>query len=342
MVPREVTNPLSPASDKAIRVLFVEDAFDQALLVKAFLASFGKFEITHSQDGNRAAELLREQEWDLVITDLNLPGLDGFELCRIAHALPHPPPVLAVTGYTGAHYQEEAFRAGANDLLTKPLDKDEFLAKVGDLTGRGAPSPVARVARVVLAVGGLVGDVEMGCGGMLLKELAQGAEVFIVPLCRDEMDTVGSSLEGAAKAAALLGARVVVDELALDDTQRRVSLLERLVRDTKPVLALVPAMDDAHPSRREAFRVSRMLLKAVPSVLAYQTATTGLDFKPSHFEDVADQMARKMETLALYQAAGAARVDLTPRLAQAFALYWGRFERFGEVEAFEVLTNEGQ
>lgn len=138
-------------SDKAIRVLFVEDAFDQALLVKAFLQSMGPVQVVHAQDGESAARLVREQEWDLLVTDLNLPGLDGFELCRIARAVHPSLPVLAVTGYTGAHYQEQAFRAGATELLTKPLDRDEFVAKVTELTGLGGDA--GRPA--IPAVGGL-------------------------------------------------------------------------------------------------------------------------------------------------------------------------------------------
>lgn len=330
---------MSPQSDKPVRVLFVEDALDQALLVKSFLQSAGGYEVSHSQDGDHAAKLLEEEEWDIVITDLNLPGIDGFELCRIARALPEPPPVLAVTGYTGAHYQEEAFRAGADELLTKPLDKEEFLAKVVELTGRGSGSSAPPVQRVILAVGGLVGDVEMGCGGTLLKERERGAAVVILPMCRDELDTDGRGLQGAVNAAAVLGARIVVDEAALDDTKRRVSLLEEVVQETRPTAVFIPALDEAHPSRRQAFRIGKMLVGKVPTVLSYQTATTGMEFRPTRFEDVAEQMMQKMEALTEYQAAGASRMDLAPRLAQAFARYWGRFERFGEVEAFEVLSD---
>jgi DNA-binding response OmpR family regulator len=329
---------LSPQSEQPIRVLFVEDSFDQALLVKSFLKSSDGFDVTHSQDGIHAAELLKAKEWDLLITDLNLPGLDGFELCRMARSVANPPPVLAVTGYTGKHYQEAAYRAGALDLLTKPINKDELLTKVANLTGMGAAQAVPG-SRAVLAVGGLVGDVEMGCGGTLLKERERGTNVVIFPMCRDEMDTSGRGMEGARKAAGILGARIVVDEVALDSTQRRVSLLGQLVRDTRPAVAFIPAMDDAHPSRREAFRIAKMLVGKVPAVLAYQTVTTGLDFRPSRFEDVAEQMVQKMEALAVYQEVGASRLDLAPRLAQAFARYWGRFERFGEVEAFEILSN---
>ena len=48
-------------------------------------------------------------------------------------------------------------------------------------------------------------------------------------------------------------------------------------------------------------------------------------------------MVMKMAALAAYQAAGAGRLDLAPRMAQAYARYWGRFHNFTEVEAFEIL-----
>jgi len=76
----------------------VEDAFDQALVVKSFFASAGNFDVTHAQDGDSAAQFLRGEEWDLFVTDLNLPGTDGFELIRICRELHPEVPVMATTG----------------------------------------------------------------------------------------------------------------------------------------------------------------------------------------------------------------------------------------------------
>ena len=327
---------MSPGPTKAIRILFVEDAFDQALVVKAMLQSHGNFAVTHAQDGDHAAKLLQQGEWDLLLTDLNLPGLDGFELCRMAKAASPGMPVLAVTGYTGAHYQEQAFRAGASDLLQKPLNATDLIRKVNELTG----STNVKERATVLAVGGLVGDVEMGCGGALLNHQLAKAEVVIVHLCRDDLDPGNLALAGAARAAEVIGAKVIVDEVALDDTQRRVVLLERVVRDLQPRIVYIPAMDDAHPARREAFRIGKGAAAPVPSLYAYQTATTGPGFTPTHFEEVGNVLAQKLEALQAFREAGARRPDLSPNMAQAYARYWGRLHRFTEVEPFEVLRNE--
>jgi CheY-like chemotaxis protein len=321
-----------PSAD-TIRVLFVEGAFDDVLLVRGFLEPLGSLDITHCSDGDHAAELLRSDTWGLLITELDLPGLDGFELCRIARSVDPTLPILALTGSMATHYQEEAFRAGATELLAKPLTEDDLKARVSELTGIGeGPTRSA-----ILAVGGLVGDVEMGCGGTLRKHAAAGAEVVIAALCRDALDHAGRGLTRAGRAAEILGARSVIDETALDDTERRMAVVERLVGDLRPRIVFLPAMDDSHPARREAFRIVKAATGTVPSVLAYQTASSGLDFRPSRFEDVSEQLIDKMEALTAYMDSGANRLDLAPRMAQAYARYWGRLHRFVEVEPFEVI-----
>ena len=177
----------------------------------------------------------------------------------------------------------------------------------------------------------------MGCGASLVLHAQEGAEVTMVALSRDETDPTGAGFEAAERAAEFLGARLVVDEAALDDAQRRIALLERLVRDLVPQVVYLPASDELHPVRREAFRIGRAVTGDVPMVLGYQTATTGMDFRPTRFRDVGEAMVDKMEARTAYQSPALSRPDLAPRLAQAYARYWGRLERFLEVEAFEVL-----
>ena len=105
----------------------------------------------------------------------------------------------------------------------------------------------------------------------------------------------------------------------------------------RPGTVYMPAPDDRDASRKEAAEMVREASQEVETVLAYETATTGLEFTPSHFNDVRAEMVLKMEALAAYQAVGAPRVDLRPRMAQAYARYWGRFRDFTEVEAFELI-----
>ena len=322
-------------SSTLLRVLFVEDAFDHALLVKAFLGGAGGYEVTHSQDGDHAVMLLQDQEWDLVISDLNLPGTDGFEVIRVARGMDRDLPILATTGYTEQTYHDRATKAGATRILTKPLAKDTFLATVNVLMGAEVePSPPAGN---ILAVEGLAGDVEMGCGGTLLQAAAAGHTVVVLPLSQDGLNASDTALNASKAACRVLGLRLVVDKAALEDAQRRVAVMRKAVADLQPMVVYVPSMDDSHPARMDAFRVAKAATGDVPMVLAYQTATTRIDYHPTHFVDVSDQMDTKLAALSHFEPAYAGRPDLRPEMARAYARYWGRHLRFSQVEAFEVI-----
>ena len=87
----------------------------------------------------------------------------------------------------------------------------------------------------------------------------------------------------------------------------------------------------------EAFRVVKAATAKVATVLAYPTATTRMDYEPTHFVDIANQMATKSEALSHFQTGGANRLEVTSEMAQAYARYSDRHERFPQVEAFEVV-----
>ena len=150
----------------------VEDAIEEVYLVRDFLEKGGQLQVTTSQDGEQAARLVRERTFDLVVTDLNLPGMDGYELIQLVKSSHPELPVLAITGYTATHYIEHAYRAGADRVLTKPLDSEDLLARALELLGAEAPAEAPPPA--VLAIGALPGDVEGGCGGSLLVSRDRG------------------------------------------------------------------------------------------------------------------------------------------------------------------------
>ena len=194
----------------------------------------------------------------------------------------------------------------------------------------------------MLAIGGLPGDAELGCGGTLLQHRARGEDIVLVPLSLGRDGTGGDAMRVAADR---LGARVIVTESAVgraDDSSEHQLLLERLVREIQPHTVFVPSLGDDEPDRREAHRLSRDAVTDVPTVLAYETATTTPQFQPSRFVDVHEQMIEKLQALSAYAVGPRARPELRPAYAQAHARYWGRFAGFGEVEPFEVLRQDGK
>jgi CheY-like chemotaxis protein len=314
-----------------VQVLLVEDSIEEVFLIRALLEKAGTYQVTTSQDGDQAARLLKERPFDVVITDLNLPGIDGFGLIRLVKANRPTVPVLALTGYAADHYVEHAYRAGADHVLTKPLDRDELLRQVGALVGtRPATQPRAPT---VLAIGALPGDVEWGCGGQLLAARQRGEEVVVIPL-QSRADAADAERRGAER----LGARLILTDAqpaGPEGTKARQMLLERIVRELKPHLVLIPSLADGNGERREAHRLARSALGDVPNILAYETSTSTADFHPSRFVDIGPHLDRKIEVLGGYLARG--RADLDPGFIEATARYWGKHLQFGLAEAYEVL-----
>jgi two-component system cell cycle response regulator DivK len=109
-------------------VLLVEDDRDGRLLFAEWLVSAG-FRVEQAHNGLQALERARDLLPDAILTDLNIPGIDGYELTRRLKADPRtsPIPVLAVAGYVPfTQDPARAERAGCDVILTKPCDPDDL------------------------------------------------------------------------------------------------------------------------------------------------------------------------------------------------------------------------
>jgi CheY-like chemotaxis protein len=321
------------------QVLLVEDSIEEIFLIRAFLEKTGLFEVTLAQDGHTAARKISENDWDLIVTDLNLPGVDGYDLIRLIKSKNKSTPVLASTGYTASHYVDQAYRAGADHVMVKPIDRDEFVRKATELASAGSRQAEVKVA-FVLAIGAIPGDIEAGCGGTLLDAKEKGNGVLLMPLTAG-MDE--GTKEAQRRSAELMGARIIMPGATVSHTENPAEhqmLLERIVRELKPVTAFIPSLAEDNPHRREAHRLSRSAVADVPSVLAYESGTCTPQFTPNRFLDVEASMDRKLEVLSAYASLG--RPDLDAGYVQAAARHWGRHLKFGEAEAFEVLRDQGK
>ena len=118
------------------RILLAED--DDSL--RGFLARAlerAGYEVTACADGDEAAAVI-DEDWDLLLTDIVMPGLDGIELCRKLRAddRTRSIPVLAITGYDDRHYPDRVRTAGADQVLMKPCDWDVLVNEARRLLSR--------------------------------------------------------------------------------------------------------------------------------------------------------------------------------------------------------------
>ena len=121
-------------------ILVVDDNTDNVEILRAFLESRG-FTVAEARDGRTALARLEEVRPDLVLLDVMMPGMDGWEVCRVIKQHPQlsETRVVMVTAKGGFEDKFEGLRSGADDYVVKPVDFQDLLAKVQrNLAARGS------------------------------------------------------------------------------------------------------------------------------------------------------------------------------------------------------------
>src|SRR5438105_10036284 len=125
---------------KAPRILIVDDDSGQRSLLDSFLRAQG-FDTLPVSSGERALEILRSEPVSMMISDVRMPGMTGLETLRRARQEHAVLPVLLVTAYADIREAVGAVRDGALSYLPKPIDLDELLSIVRQVTGVTPPTP---------------------------------------------------------------------------------------------------------------------------------------------------------------------------------------------------------
>lgn len=134
-----------------MRVLLVEDDLTAARGIMLMLKSAGAV-VDHSDTGEEGLELARHYDYDIVLLDLLLPDLEGFEVVRRMRIARNHTPVLILSGMSRPEAKVRALAIGADDFLTKPFDQEELLARMQAVVRRckGFSQPKLRIASVEL------------------------------------------------------------------------------------------------------------------------------------------------------------------------------------------------
>lgn len=114
------------------RVLYVEDNDDNAYMLQLRFELLGGFELLIARDGAAGLALATAARPDLILMDLNLPGIDGWEATRRLKSDPRTAaiPVIALTAHAMTGERENAIAAGCDEFDTKPVDFDRLLGKI--------------------------------------------------------------------------------------------------------------------------------------------------------------------------------------------------------------------
>ena len=121
-----------------MKILYVEDNDDNVYVLRNRLGRLG-FEVVIASDGEEGVRMAASERPDLILMDLSLPLIDGWEATRRLKADPHVAgiPVLALSSHAMAGDRERALAAGCDEYETKPIDFARLLAKIRALLPAG-------------------------------------------------------------------------------------------------------------------------------------------------------------------------------------------------------------
>jgi two-component system, cell cycle response regulator DivK len=113
------------------RVLLIEDN-EQNIYLTTFLLRTNGFEVVEARNGNEGISSAQQAAPDLILLDIELPGMDGYAVARELRRQPglDSVPIVAVTSYAMVGDREKALSAGCTDYIEKPINPDTFVGQV--------------------------------------------------------------------------------------------------------------------------------------------------------------------------------------------------------------------
>lgn len=256
------------------RVLVVDDVFANVRLLEARLTA-EYFAVITAMNGPQALAIAERGECDLVLLDVMMPGMDGFEVCRRLKSAPSTAhlPVVMVTALDSPSDRLTGLQAGADDFLTKPINElalltrvrslvrlkhltDELRARASGSQSLGLPDPLS----IAAAEDGLDGRV------ILIEDRRNAAERMASALQQHHRVSIEPDGEKGVDAAIVEGCDVIILSLGLEnaDPLRLIAQLRSSDRNRNlPVLVIADQFDDPRVIRALDMGVNDYLLRPV-------------------------------------------------------------------------------
>lgn len=122
-----------------MEVLLIEDEFKTSSYLKSFLEE-NKIRCEISSNADRALQILQKEAFDVIVTDVVMPGMSGLDMVKLLREKKVKSPILMISAFGDLENRIEGLNAGADDYLPKPFDLIEFLARISALHRRSKMS----------------------------------------------------------------------------------------------------------------------------------------------------------------------------------------------------------
>ncbi len=328
-------------ADHPYRVIVVEDDFDVAFYTKTVLEKRGCI-VEMISDPMLARSAIVAFEPDVVITDIEMPGITGLDLIDQIRAEAPGTPVVVMTAHVSVDYAVAALRSQADEFLTKPVASSDLISVVTRLSEEFRRARAATPPReAVLAIGAHPDDVEIGVGGILSAHRAAGDAVTILTLSRGARGGEADDRQHESLAAAeLIGARLFLEDLAdthISNSDPTVGIIERVVRETNPSIVYTHSNHDRHQDHRAVHEATLVATRNVRTVECYQSPSSTVDYRPNRFVSIDGFTDTKLALIASFTSQADIRTYLEPSFVLATARYWSRYGGGNSCEPLEIV-----
>jgi LmbE family N-acetylglucosaminyl deacetylase len=324
------------------RILVIDDDLVFGRWAAQLLRTEGRFETRYVTDAATGLEHLDDGPWDLVLTDLEMPGMNGLELLDRIGQLEPDLPVAIITGHATVDRAVTAFRKSAAEFIQKPISATDFMIAVQGLVQRGRETRAAD-REIVLAVGAHPDDVEIGAAGTLLAHKSAGDSVAILTLTGGEPPgTQVRRARGPRHAAQVIGARLFLGELDdadIAEGEPTIGVIEEIIARIRPTVLYTHSIHDVHQAHRNTHQAVIVAARQVGRVYCFQSATPTVDFRPTHFSVIDSHVSRKLAAIDAFADEPQQRDYLQPDLVVSTARYWSRFCGGSLAEPFEAVRD---
>jgi LmbE family N-acetylglucosaminyl deacetylase len=327
--------------DQPYRVVVVEDDPDVAFYTKTVLQKRGCVVETISNP-LLARDAISEFHPDVVITDIEMPGLSGLDLMDQVRIDRPGTPIVVITAHVSIDYAGLALRSQADEFLSKPVSPTDLYGVVSRLASEfRRTQTTAPQHEVVLAIGAHPDDVEVAVGGLLAAHHAAGDTITILTLSHGASDADDAQRESLA-AAELLGARLYVEDLVdshISSSDPTVGIIERVVREIKPTIIYTHSNHDRREDHQAVHEATLLAAGDVATIACYQSPSATAEFSPNRFAPIEGYVGAKLRLLSCYGSRIDSRWYLEPEQVRATALYWSRYGGGKSSEPLEVVQD---
>ena len=115
--------------EKQIHILTVDDDDSFRIIIEEILAKQG-YKVSAASDGSEAITLLQQHKYDMILLDIKMPNVDGFEVLKFIKKKNPSTKVIMLTGYADLKLAVEAKNLGADDFVAKPIMRDDLISSI--------------------------------------------------------------------------------------------------------------------------------------------------------------------------------------------------------------------